>query len=65
MTELGFDVDARARGETALHWAAWSGDVGLVSRLVASGADPNVCDRYFDSTPLGWARYSYQEEPGD
>ena len=53
---LGFDVNALAGGQTALHSAAWDGDLPLVRRLVELGADPGVRDRTFDGTPLGWAR---------
>jgi ankyrin repeat protein len=55
-------LDAGARpeltgafNETALHWAAHLGLGRLVARLVESGADVNLRDARYNSTPLGWA----------
>ena len=64
LVELGFDVNARGRTDvpsdqpwqTALHKAAEDGNLEL-ARTLLLGADPNVRDQRFDSTPLGWARY--------
>lgn len=61
----GFDVNALGRQdipveqewETALHFAAGEGDLDLVERLLSAGADPNLRDRRFDATPLGWAEH--------
>ena len=69
LAELGFDVNARGRGdvpmeqpwETALHQAASSGDVDLATRLLTLGANPNLKDARFDATPLGWARHFGQQ----
>ena len=63
--ELGFDVDALARGDvpmdqpwqTALHTAVSDGDVEMARLLLSLGADPTIRDARFDSTPLGWAEY--------
>jgi ankyrin repeat protein len=41
-------------GQTALHKAAEDGNLELASLL---GADPDVRDQRFGSTPLGWARH--------
>ena len=65
LVELGFDVNARGRTDvpsdqpwqTALHKAAEDGNVELARTLLRLGADPNIRDQRFDSTPLGWARY--------
>jgi ankyrin repeat protein len=65
LAELGFDVNARGRGdvpieqpwETALHQATANGDRALVELLLSLGADPDIHDLRFDSTPLGWARH--------
>src|SRR5579859_6728771 len=65
LVELGFDVNARGRTDvpsdqpwqTALHKAAEDGNLALARTLLRLGADPNVRDYRFDSTPLGWARY--------
>jgi ankyrin repeat protein len=43
-----------------LHQAAAEGDVELARLLLALGADPDLRDARFDSTPLGWARYFEQ-----
>jgi ankyrin repeat protein len=66
LAELGFDVNAKGRTDvpsdqpwqTALHKAAEDGNLELARTLLRLGADPNIHDERFDSTPLGWARYS-------
>jgi Ankyrin repeats (many copies) len=65
LAELGFDVNARGRGdtpgnapwETALHRAAERGDLELARTLLGLGADPDITDQRFGGTPLDWARY--------
>jgi hypothetical protein len=52
----GFDVNHRARA-TALHEAAYLGDLPLVELLVSLGADPAITDTSFDATPRGWAAH--------
>jgi Ankyrin repeats (many copies) len=69
LADLGFDVNARGRvdvpieqaWETALHSAAGEGDVALARLLLSLGADPDVRDCRFDSTPLGWAEHFGQQ----
>jgi len=69
LIELGFDVNALARGDipsdqpwqTALHEAAYEGDLALAQLLLDNGADPNIRDARFDSTPLGWAEHADQQ----
>jgi len=46
---------------TALHRAAWIGDLGMVQRLVAKGADIANRDNPFTSTPLSWASHNRQD----
>jgi Ankyrin repeats (many copies) len=66
---LGFDVNARGRTDvpsdqpwqTALHAAAQHGNLELTRTLLRLGADPDLRDQRFDSTPLGWARYFGQD----
>jgi hypothetical protein len=41
--------------ETALLEAAGSGSTQLTRRLLDLGADPDIEDTRFRSTPLGWA----------
>jgi ankyrin repeat protein len=47
---------------TALHRAAWAGDLPMVERLVAKGADINNRDNPFLGTPIGWAAHNDEEE---
>jgi hypothetical protein len=66
---LGFDVNAKGRSdapatdpwETALHVAAMTGHLDLARSLLSLGADPDLRDQRFDSTPLGWARHFGQQ----
>jgi Ankyrin repeats (many copies) len=70
LAELGFDVNAKARTdgpgttewETALHYTAEAGNLGLARALIELGADPDLRDQRFGATPLGWARYFGQPE---
>jgi ankyrin repeat protein len=43
-------------GVTALHSAAWNGDLEMVKLLVAAGADVSPRDAEHDNTPAGWAQ---------
>ena len=43
---------------TALHRAAFAGDLEMVQKLVGRGADVNNRDNPFRATPLGWASYN-------
>lgn len=55
---LGADPNAhtaRQSRQTALHCAAWNGDLETVQMLVEAGADISVRDPEHDSTPWGWA----------
>ena len=47
---------------TVLHRAAWEGDLPMVRRLVAKGADMSNRDNPFNSTPLSWAQHNKQDE---
>jgi ankyrin repeat protein len=70
---LGFDVNAMGRTDipsdqpwhTALHKAAEDGNLDLARMLLRLGADPDIRDARFDSTPLGWARYFGQGAVAD
>jgi Ankyrin repeats (many copies) len=65
LAAAGFDVNALGRSDipsndpwhTALHAAAEKGDVDLARTLLELGADPNIPDKRFSATPLGWARH--------
>jgi ankyrin repeat protein len=60
LAELGFDVNARAGGKTALHDAAWDGDTSLIRALLAAGADPRLRDDAHHGTALDWANHAHQ-----
>jgi ankyrin repeat protein len=49
----------------ALHRAAWDGDLAMVKRLVAKGADMSNRDNPFSSTPLSWAQHNQQRDVFD
>jgi hypothetical protein len=54
----GASANARAGGQsrqTALHSAAWNGDLRMVTLLVAAGADREARDGQHHSTPCEWA----------
>lgn len=69
LVDLGFDVNAKGRTDmpsdqpwqTALHHAAGEGNLELARTLLRLGADPDIRDARFDSTPLGWARHFEQQ----
>ena len=46
---------------TMLHRAAWEGDMAMVQRLFAKGADISNRDNPFNSTPLSWAQHNKQK----
>jgi uncharacterized protein len=61
------DAGARAHlrgefGETALHWAALLGENRLAERLI-EGADLELEDDQYKSTPLGWAVHGHFNSP--
>ena len=60
--ELGFDVSAPAGGQTALHTAAWAGDLAVVRRLVELGADVTARDAHFGTRPVDWAAHAHHPE---
>jgi len=59
----GADPNARSAAQsqqTALHSAAWNGDLPMVKLLVQAGADPSLQDRQYSATPQGWAETSLE-----
>jgi ankyrin repeat protein len=73
LVSAGFDVNALGRSDlpsnepwhTALHVAAEHGDLALARTLLDLGADPNIPDKHYHSTPLGWARHFNQPALAD
>ncbi len=60
LIDLGFDVNAtnridRYRESAPLHEAAAEGHLEVIEVLLAHGADPNLEDNSYNSTPAGWA----------
>ncbi len=61
LLERGANINARADSasrHTALHSAAWNGDLRMVKLLVQAGADRTARDEEHDGTPLEWAETS-------
>jgi hypothetical protein len=58
MLECGWMVNARGQHEgTALHWAAWHGNVDLVNIILPHKPGLELRDKDFNATPLGWAAH--------
>ncbi|HST35805.1 MAG TPA: ankyrin repeat domain-containing protein, partial [Allosphingosinicella sp.] len=54
----GANANARATAlsrQSALHNAAWNGDLDMAKLLVEHGADLHARDGEHDATPRGWA----------
>ncbi len=61
LIELGADPNARNKhGASALHHAAWQGDLGGIDLLLNAGANRELVDRVHKSTPGQWARVNNQ-----
>jgi hypothetical protein len=50
-------------GETALHWAALLGEDRLAGRMIEN-VDPNLKDKKYKSSSLGWAVHGWCNPPG-
>ena len=62
MLEAGWPVDARGQhGATALHWAAYNGNVPMVREILRFGPPLEARDADFDGTPLGWAIHASRD----
>ena len=74
LVRFGADVNMRddtqtsvdqTTGYTALHAAAFQGNVAAITALLAAGADPTIRDSKYNSTPAGWADYARKPECRD
>jgi ankyrin repeat protein len=65
LAELGHDVNRKQQGRTALHLAAYDGNLEMVDLLLELEADPTVTDDDFQATPAGWARHARHDELAD
>jgi ankyrin repeat protein len=56
MLAAGWPVDARGDlGGTALHYAAWAGNVAMTREVLRHGPTLELPDTAYGSTPMGWA----------
>jgi hypothetical protein len=72
MLDAGISLESRGQhGGSALHWAAWRGNLPLVELLLRAGAAKllEVEDLDFQANPLGWAIHASENgwdiETGD
>ena len=67
MTELGFDPNATfgPHRQTALHGAAFRGNLAMTKYLLGHGADPSIEDCSFHATALGWAVHHHHQAVAD
>jgi ankyrin repeat protein len=70
MLEAGWPVDARGQhGGTALHWAAWHGNVEMARLILHFHPALEAEDSDYGGTPLGWAihasEHGWHPESGD
>ncbi|MEJ7650037.1 MAG: hypothetical protein WKF57_13535 [Nakamurella sp.] len=52
-------------GRTALHEAAWDGDLERITTLLEAGADPRARDAEHHTSPREWAEFAYQDAAAD
>ena len=70
MLEAGWPTDVRGMDNgTALHIAAWFGNVEMVRALLKHGARADVRGDTYNATPLGWAEHGsrncWRRDSGD
>jgi ankyrin repeat protein len=60
LINAGADLERTSlHGARALHWAAWTGEAGIVSALLEHGAALEPRCTEFGATPLFWAVHGY------
>jgi hypothetical protein len=64
LVAAGFNVN-HCTATTALHQAAWSGQLDMVKLLIELGADVTIRDKCHNSPALGWADFNNQTEVAD
>ena len=58
MLAAGWPIDARGQhGATALHWAAFHGNVEMAREILRHDPPLELRDNAFNGLPLGWATY--------
>jgi hypothetical protein len=62
LLEHGAQPKMTVYGQTALHNAAWIGDVALCRLLLEGGADAAVTDQRYKANPAAWADYNHHPE---
>jgi len=69
LLDAGVNIDAIPPGShvtgTALHTAAYQGNLETIRYLLNRGADPAILDSRYQSTPLGWARHGGRLEAAE
>ncbi len=63
LLEMGVNVNAMPHGETGLHCAAYGGQLNIVKLLLERRSAPDIKDKTYDATPLGWALYGWANPP--
>jgi ankyrin repeat protein len=58
----GAKLPRKGDGQTALHVAAYQGNVELVALLIQRGAPVNLADETYGTTPLVWALHAWLVE---
>jgi ankyrin repeat protein len=70
MLEAGWPTSARGENEgTALHWAAWHGNIEMTREILSRKPALEIKDGHFGGTPLDWAMHgslnSWHRDTGD
>lgn len=70
LLELGWPVSAALdNNQTALHYAAWHGNLAMVRTLIAHQAQINIFESEHGGSPLAWALHgslhSWERDKGD